>query len=229
MPARLIVRVILSLAVSAGLAAPAAAACSTVLQAQSAQPEWPKKIEKKLYAADFRGKKAPELQIEEMITGKVDRKGKVVMVDFWATWCDPRRGLIPEINKYQEQFKDDLVVIGISDEQPAVVRNFMKTTDMKYAQAIDTKGRTKKALNVSGIPHVIIMSTDGIVRWQGFPPSAEDPLTDKIIRQIIESDPGVQARRASEKKAGPGAPGQDKKDPGATPPASTPAPGPDRR
>ncbi len=158
-------------------------------------PAWPEHKEKKLYADDFRGKKAPEFVIEEMLTDKPDRKGKVVLIDFWATWCGPCRKAIPELNEFQKEFKEDLVVIGVSDEKPSVVRNLMKKTEMNYAQAIDTKKRMSKAMNVRGIPHVIVISTDGVVRWQGFPLSAEEPLTAGIIKQIIEADPGVKERR----------------------------------
>jgi thiol-disulfide isomerase/thioredoxin len=145
--------------------------------------------EKTLYAKnDFRGKKAPEFYVQQWLnrTG-VDTKGKVVLIDFWATWCGPCRALIPELNEFNKKFADKLVVIGVSDEPAETVQKFMKDTPMDYAVAIDTSKKMSSAIGVQGIPHCIIMSPDGIVRWQGFPGSDEDKLTEQVIQQIISA------------------------------------------
>lgn len=152
--------------------------------------DWPKIItEKRLYAAnDFRGKKAPAFAVETWLTDEPQRAGKVMLVDYWATWCGPCVRLIPEMNEFHEKFSDDLVIIGLSDEKQETVTDFMGNHEVHYAMAIDTQGRMKKALGVQGIPHVMIVDSTGIVRWQGFPGSAEDPLTAKVIQQIIDAD-----------------------------------------
>jgi len=163
--------------------------------------DWPPILKKTLYASDFRGKQAPTLFVDEWLTDQPKQEGKVLMVDFWATWCGPCRKLIPEVNEYQKKFGNDLVVIGLSGEKADVVKAFAEKTKMDYALGVDPKGRTASKLGIKGIPHVMIVSTDGIVRWQGFPGSDKDPLTAEIIKQIIERDPGVAERRAAERKA----------------------------
>jgi cytochrome c biogenesis protein CcmG/thiol:disulfide interchange protein DsbE len=160
-------------------------------------PQYPRIIQKTLYADDIRGKPAPKFAVDQWLTDQPSRDGKVVIIDFWATWCPPCRATIPELNDYQKKFKDDLVVIGVSDETPAVLKDFMSKTEMKYSVATDPAGQMKNAINVKGIPHVLIISTDGIVRWQGFPLSDEEPLTDAIVKQVIDTDPGVAARHAT--------------------------------
>ena len=89
------------------------------------------------------------------------------------------------------------MVIGISDETEAKVTDFGKTTPMHYSVAIDQRGTMKKEVGVVGIPHVLVISTDGVVRWQGFPLSDEEKLTADIVKQIIDADPGVAKRHAA--------------------------------
>jgi hypothetical protein len=88
----------------------------------------------------------------------------------------------------QAKYKDDLVVIGISDEKEAKVRDHFKDGGMKYALAVDENAKMKKSIGVKGIPHVLVIGTDNIVRWQGFPGSDEDELTEVKLKQIIDAD-----------------------------------------
>lgn len=154
----------------------------------SAADGYPEIVTKKeLFAKkDLRGKAAPALEVKSWLSGSApNTTGKVVMIDFWATWCGPCRNLIPELNKFQEKFGDDLVIIGLSDEPEAKLQEFMKSTDIKYSIGTDPTKTMKKSIGVSGIPHVLVISPDNIVRWQGFPGMEEDQLTEEKLAQII--------------------------------------------
>jgi len=176
--------------------------------APAASATFPAVIKKNLFAKnDYRGKKAPDFHVESWL-GKdakaPDRKDKVVLIDIWATWCPPCRAAIPELNEWHKRFKDDLVIIGVSDEPAATVETFMglrapaatpapnsfppKRATVEYPMAIDTKAQMKSALAVAGIPHVLIIDSTGIVRWQGFPQNVEERLTADVLKQIIEAD-----------------------------------------
>lgn len=158
--------------------------------AQDSKPTggFPAKVEKKLYAKnDLRGKAAPKFEVQSWLSKEPERKGKVVLIDFWATWCPPCRALIPELEGFKTKFKDDLVVIGVSDEKADVVKPFVEKQKVTYAMAIDTGAKMKKAVGVEGIPHVLIVDSAGIVRWQGFP-QGDEKLTEEIIQQIINAD-----------------------------------------
>jgi hypothetical protein len=62
----------------------------------------------------------------------------------------------------------------------------MKTTKMEYGVATDTKERMKKAISCSAIPLALIISSDGIVRWQGNPLR----MSKEIIQQVVNADSG---------------------------------------
>lgn len=140
---------------------------------------------KKLWAKSVLNEKAPELKVTEWISEKPDTKGKFVLVDFWATWCGPCRKAIPELNEIQKQFKDDLVVIGLSDETAEKVKA-MKEPVIEYYHGVDPQATMKKSLEVQGIPHVILIDPKGIVRWEGFPLLEGHELTTKIVKQLIQ-------------------------------------------
>jgi thiol-disulfide isomerase/thioredoxin len=143
--------------------APARPAEPVAAAAAEAEPVAPQ-----LHAKSFRGASAPSFVVEKWITPKPNLAGKFVLVDFWATWCGPCRRSIPYLNELQEKFKDDLVVVGLSDEPEADIRR-MAEPKMNYAVAFDTSGRMMREAQVKGIPHAILIDPKGIVRFEGMP------------------------------------------------------------
>ncbi len=139
---------------------------------------------KQIWAESYLGKKAPALVVEKWLGNKPQTIGKFLLLDFWATWCGPCRRAIPELNEIHRQLGDRVTVIGISDESEEVVRK-MKEPRIEYAVAIDTKARMKGKLQVTGIPHVILIDPSGVVRWEGFPLLESDPLTLKVVADIV--------------------------------------------
>lgn len=140
---------------------------------------------KQLWAKSVLNQKAPELKVQQWLTNMPDTKGKFVLIDFWATWCGPCRKAIPELNALHKEFKDNLVVIGISDETPEKVKS-MTSPVIDYYSAIDTQAEMKNQLEIKGIPHVILIDPKGIVRWEGFPLLPGHELTPETIKKLIE-------------------------------------------
>lgn len=154
-------------------------ACFTALSAQESNNG------KKLWAKSYLNEKAPGLTVEKWLTDAPDTEGKFVLVDFWATWCGPCRRGIPEMNEFSRKFKDDLVVIALSDETEEKVRG-MKDPVIEYYSAIDTKATLKNTLEIKGIPHVILIDPRGIVRWEGFPSLEGHKLTEEVLTELIK-------------------------------------------
>ena len=164
--------------------------------------KWPKAKVKNIFATnDLRSKQAPKIEVEKWLSTQPDLKDKMTLVTFWATWSDPSRAFIPKLNGWHEKFGKDLTVIAISDEEADAVSDYAKLAGIKYNLAIDTMGKLKTTLGLKGIPHAIIIDSKGIVRWQGFPYSSKDRLTDDVIVRLLKSDPTVAPRRlAADKK-----------------------------
>jgi len=147
---------------------------------------------KRLWARSVLGQKAPELVVEKWLTTKPNLKGKYVLIDFWATWCPPCRRAIAELDTLHQKFGKKLVVIGLSDEPEEKVRA-MTEPRIDYYVAIDTQARMKKELQVTGIPHVIIVDPKGIVRWEGFPLLTGYELTEQVVADLLKTPATTQS------------------------------------
>ena len=117
-------------------------------------------------------------------------KGKIVVLDFWATWCPPCRQSIPEMVKLQKKYKDDLEIIGISLDDPSKLDDsglikFMEKNKMNYKVARSTQeiiqSYFKKGEKIL-IPTLFIIDSKGNLREKlvGFEPGQ----LEKIMRKI---------------------------------------------
>jgi thiol-disulfide isomerase/thioredoxin len=158
--------------------------------------KWPDHNTQELAAMNVQGQALPaSLGNEKFLTEKPNWEGRVLVLDFWATWCGPCRRAMPMLDKLQQDNTADLVVLGISDEPENTVRKFLSSKAHGYSNSTDTGRTVNNALQIRGIPHVVVMSTDGTVRWQGNP---LDPKFKKVVEDVIKVDPGVKARQAAE-------------------------------
>ena len=93
-------------------------------------------------------------------------KGKVVFLDFWATWCSPCKEELPELEHIYKKFKGEgLEVIGISTDKSAsnVVR-FLEKKPVSFTILTDTEGDVASRYKLPGMPTAFIIDKEGIVR-----------------------------------------------------------------
>jgi len=113
-------------------------------------------------------KKAPEFSLTS-VSGKTvklsDYKNKVVLIDFWATWCPPCRRGIPDLVALQKEFKNDLVIIGISvdTDTKADVPEFVKNYGINYSVVYGDESTAKLFGGVSGIPTSFLINQKGYI------------------------------------------------------------------
>ena len=91
-----------------------------------------------------------------------DRRGKVVLVNFWATWCPPCRKEMPDLNALYGQFKDQgFVVLAISDEDASKVKVFIADKNITYPVLLDPEGKVATLFQVGGIPKSFVYDRTG--------------------------------------------------------------------
>jgi len=95
-------------------------------------------------------------------------RGKIVVVEFWATWCGPCRATIPHLVKLHEKYRaKGVVIMGLTDESKAKAEPFARQMGMTYA--VGCGSRSSGTYGVRGIPHAFLVDVAGRVVWHGHP------------------------------------------------------------
>ncbi len=121
-----------------------------------------------------------------------DLKGRVVLLDFWATWCGPCIDALPHVQALADRCADQPVtIIGINNDGPGsdeAVRQYLKAVGVTFTQIIDQTGRINYAYGVDAIPHSVLIDRSGVIRdvHVGYGPQFESQTAKQIDRLLAD-------------------------------------------
>lgn len=91
-------------------------------------------------------------------------RGRVVIVDFWATWCGPCASIMPQLDALHSEHHDDgLTVLGVSNESMSIIRSHVNSHHVGYTLVRDS-GAAQRAFGVSSLPTLVVVDRRGVVR-----------------------------------------------------------------
>jgi len=149
-------------------------------------------LQPKTYASDS-GYVAPMIEIpksgSQAAFRLADYRGRVVLVDFWASWCGPCLQALPRYEAlWQELHASGFEVIGIDvDQHPRDGENVLGKLHLSYPQVADPQGRLAELYGVNGMPSSYLIDRKGQVRQVhvGFDKNDIEPLR-KVVAQLVE-------------------------------------------
>lgn len=141
------------------------------------------------------GMSAPNFTLKSLEGERIsllDFKGKVVLLDFWATWCPPCRFSIPALIKIQKKFKEkNFAVLGINiDENRKLVPRFVRRYKINYPVLYGGGERVMWDYGIRPIPTFFLLDTDGKIAkiYLGFYPNMEEEWEEEITQLLSKRE-----------------------------------------
>jgi TonB family protein len=136
------------------------------------------------------GRPAPDFKLRDLDGEDVQLaslRGKVVLLDFWATWCGPCRMTMPKLNHLFQQFqKKEVVILGINeDEDPQTVRRFIRDNGYEYPILLTARGDPViESYLARSLPTMVIIDKNGVIADYrvGYGSATEEMLRENLVR-----------------------------------------------
>ncbi len=139
-------------------------------------------------SAAGRGGAAPAFSLPDLKGREVplsDFRGKVVVLDFWATWCPPCKREIPDFIDLQRKYgPQGLQIVGIALDEPEKVADFVRQNGMDYPVLMGSDEVAARYGGIEGIPTTFLIDRDGKIvnRFEGFRPKS---VFEEEIRKLL--------------------------------------------
>ena len=112
---------------------------------------------------------APDFELVDIKDEKVklsDLRGKIVVLNFWATWCEPCKVEMPYFEELYQSERSDLAILGVNfDEPPDQVKQFVDEFQLSFPILLDPGGEVQNLYRVRGYPTTLIVDQQGIVQF----------------------------------------------------------------
>lgn len=133
---------------------------------------------------------APDFELTDLAGNSISRsglKGKVVLLDFWATWCPPCRAEVPHFKELHDEYADQgLEIVGVSVDEggEAVVRPFVEANGIEYATAMSNDEIVRAFGGIRGIPTTFMIDKEGRIsrKYVGYQDKA---VFEEEIRKLL--------------------------------------------
>jgi thiol-disulfide isomerase/thioredoxin len=130
-------------------------------------------------AEEEAGGQVPDVELSNLAGDPVhlsDYQGKVVVLNFWATWCGPCVREMPMFQEYQDRYPN-FVMLGVNEEEsPEMVSDFLEGLNLTYAMLFDQKADLARALRVSFLPTTFFLDETGEIRFRHYGILSTDQL-----------------------------------------------------
>jgi thiol-disulfide isomerase/thioredoxin len=137
------------------------------------------------------GAAAPEFVLRNLEGNEVrlsDLQGRVVVLDFWASWCGPCREAMPVMELLYRRFKDNgLVVLAIDDEDSKAQSAFLTKFGYSFGSLVDPQKRVENLYKVGGIPTTVLIDKKGTIRMYDVGEATYESLWDALTKALADS------------------------------------------
>ncbi|MFZ5428444.1 MAG: TlpA family protein disulfide reductase [Thermodesulfobacteriota bacterium] len=136
-------------------------------------------------SAHAQAKEAPLVTGQDILKAVIQARGKVVVINFWASWCGPCRQEIPELMELRKHFPEDkLTIIGVSlDQEPAMYAAFVARAGFNYPVHRAAPDVTP-AFSIRAIPRTVVYSPKGELAHtqEGYMPG---PDLERLVKKLL--------------------------------------------
>ncbi|MBS1262567.1 MAG: Thiol-disulfide oxidoreductase ResA [Calditrichaeota bacterium] len=154
------------------------------------------------HASDFTGSRAPEFTLKT-VEGKRVRLSELladgpVLLDFWATWCQPCKQALPHLDRMYEQYRDrgfTLLAISVDNTRSvSKVRPYVRGQGFEFPVALDTDSEVLRQYRGNNVPHTVLIGADGLVRkvWIGYHPGEEKEIEREVVALLPPAEEGSE-------------------------------------
>lgn len=122
-----------------------------------------------------------------------DYKGKVIFLNFWATWCKPCEEEMPSMQALYDNLKGlpfEIVAVSVDKDGPETVQKYVKKYGITFPVLHDRKGKIKETYKTTGVPETFIIDQNGVIAEKVWGPRDwNDPASIAVIMDLVKYGP----------------------------------------